>query len=579
MRSKFIKPLVGLFLGFALGMPVLAQVPEPLIFPQFANGDFGGIRYRSTLILQNTGATAVRARLEFFRDNGSPYPVTFSDGRFGSVFDLPISPGHSIFLTTNGQGQGSSGWARVSNAVVGGTVIFSQYDSTDRLLAEAGVGATPPNSAFTIPVDNTTQGQYLTGVAFANAGLTGVGGTIRLLNSTGGEVAAREFPALAAMNHVSRFVTDAELFPNVGVGLKGSLAITTTAPVAAIGLRFARNFEVMTSLPTVAGVAPVGGRAPGLISLSTTSGGPGNLVTLNGTGFSGVAAQNSVRFDLTGATITSASTTSLTVLVPDIPSRRYSVTVTVGGQSSNGLDFEVGMPRAAELGAYKGLTSQGNNPIFFGTTSAPSVTNIYLTRTQYQAQCTRGSFLFDVFGPGGANGPIDELGRFSLTNEDRDVITGRFITPTHALGTITFAGFSDRPSDPPLYGTCPSVAVNFEMDYRPSVPVITSLSARGPRSDVAILFTATQPPGSNVSRFNLYLIDQSLTPILRVEDPSRAYDIPFPSQYVSTSFDGSIRLDLSGVTQPFAGVQLILQNADGSTINELSAPANAWYVP
>lgn len=69
---------------------------------------------------------------------------------------------------------------------------------------------------------------------------------------------------------------------------------------------------------------------PAITSFSPTSGPVGTTVTITGTGFSSVAANNVVRFGATKAVVTAASATSLTVTVP-AGATYEQVTVTTGG--------------------------------------------------------------------------------------------------------------------------------------------------------------------------------------------------------------------------------------------------------
>lgn len=564
MRVNYWTLCLGAFV--LLSASAFAQGPAPLIFPQFANGAFEGGSLRSTLVLQNTGPGAVTARAEFFRDDGSPYILTFTDGQTGAARDIPIGPGASVFLTTNGQGPLASGWVNVSNAAVGGTVIFSQYDGSGRLVTEASVGASTPGTAFTIPLDTTNP--YNTGVAFVNPGVGAVGGMLRLLNNTGGEVAARDFPALSALNHSARFVPD--LFPGAGVGLQGSLVVTTSGPVAAVGLRTSSN--VLTTLPILPGAATGGPAAPAITGLSTTSGPPGSVLTINGARFSGTSSANTVRFGAAVGTVRNATPTALTVVAPAQPPGRYPVSVTVAGQTSNALDFQITGSTPFTLGAYRGTTSQSNLDIFLGAVDVQGTISLYMTRTQYQAQCSRGAFVISVSGPGGSDGPVGIDGRFSLTNLDGDLVRGQFDSATHISGTINFAPFQE-----PDVGTCPAVTVSFNADYRPNAPAITQIRARGSTMDMTVSYSGTQPIGSAVSRVNLNLIDRNFRPIQGVEDQDRRYDIPLPTPFSSSTFDGAISLSLEGARPEVVGVQLLLQNVNGSTLVELSAPANALF--
>ena len=68
-------------------------------------------------------------------------------------------------------------------------------------------------------------------------------------------------------------------------------------------------------------------QAPVISSFAPLSGNVGSSVTINGTGFNANEAQNIVFFGATQATVTSASTTSLTVTVP-VSATYYILSVT-----------------------------------------------------------------------------------------------------------------------------------------------------------------------------------------------------------------------------------------------------------
>lgn len=73
-----------------------------------------------------------------------------------------------------------------------------------------------------------------------------------------------------------------------------------------------------------------------VLALSPHTGPAGTIVTISGTGFSTVIAENAVTFGGTTAIVTSASATSLVVTVPaGIPVGSVAVAVTVAGVSAS----------------------------------------------------------------------------------------------------------------------------------------------------------------------------------------------------------------------------------------------------
>src|SRR5437868_6873681 len=72
----------------------------------------------------------------------------------------------------------------------------------------------------------------------------------------------------------------------------------------------------LLGLLTLFSIARVFAQAPVISSFTPASGPVGTSVTITGTGFAPATANNAVFFGATKATVTAASTTSLTVTVP-----------------------------------------------------------------------------------------------------------------------------------------------------------------------------------------------------------------------------------------------------------------------
>src|SRR5207248_11219547 len=79
---------------------------------------------------------------------------------------------------------------------------------------------------------------------------------------------------------------------------------------------------------------------PSISSLSPTSGAVGTSVTITGTNFGASQGTSTVTFNGTSATPTSWSATSIAVPVPS-GATTGNVVVTVNGQASNGMTFNV----------------------------------------------------------------------------------------------------------------------------------------------------------------------------------------------------------------------------------------------
>ncbi|MES2734428.1 MAG: IPT/TIG domain-containing protein [Bacteroidota bacterium] len=84
---------------------------------------------------------------------------------------------------------------------------------------------------------------------------------------------------------------------------------------------------------------------PTITSFTPTLGAVGTMVTITGTNFNTILANNEVRFGTTAATVTAATATSLTVTVPSGVSGSVAISVTVGGfTATSATNFTVNSP-------------------------------------------------------------------------------------------------------------------------------------------------------------------------------------------------------------------------------------------
>jgi Cellulose binding domain/Glycosyl hydrolase family 12/IPT/TIG domain len=84
-----------------------------------------------------------------------------------------------------------------------------------------------------------------------------------------------------------------------------------------------------------------GSTTPSIASISPASGTAGSSVTLTGTNFGSTQGSSTVNFGVTPATVTSWSNTSITATVPNLTAGAVSVSVTVGGTTSNSVSYTV----------------------------------------------------------------------------------------------------------------------------------------------------------------------------------------------------------------------------------------------
>lgn len=103
---------------------------------------------------------------------------------------------------------------------------------------------------------------------------------------------------------------------------------------------------------------------PSVGSLSAATGTPGSVVSIIGANFGANQGTSTVRFGPTTATVTSWSSSSISVVVPDMASGAASIIVEVNGVNSTSATFTV-TPNITSLSAASG--SQGTSLVIGGT--------------------------------------------------------------------------------------------------------------------------------------------------------------------------------------------------------------------
>lgn len=239
--------------------PAAATTSQTLYFPQVANGVLGAQTWKTTIFLTNPASTGTASGTITFTkesatlsDAGSPFNLNFTDetgqsASGGNQIAFQIAAGQSHKYTSAGTGTYAGGFATVtSNATVGGTAVFSSFNSAGALTGEAGVPAAAAVTRQAIFVD--TQGGFNIGLAYVNPGSSAASVTLSLFNAAGMSAAAPATQTIGPGNHKAVFMS--ELFPGVPQ-MAGTMQITSQSQLAAIALRFDPTFTFFTTLPPV----------------------------------------------------------------------------------------------------------------------------------------------------------------------------------------------------------------------------------------------------------------------------------------------------------------------------------------
>jgi hypothetical protein len=230
--------------------------------------DGGGIVQTSFLIFNMSSSSTANVTMTLTGNDGSPLSVTIPGlGTHSTFSGISLGPGASIFLQTDGSlSSVTAGAATItSNVPIGASGIFTIL-SAGAFQTEAGVGDSPVLTSFTLPIDIT--GNFDTGAGFFNpSGSTAATLTFRVYDANGVQVGADLPQTVQPMNHLALYVD--QLFPSLS-NFRGSLAVTSTSPVAAVTLRVNNSPLSYTTLPVVSGTYAGSGSTGGSALLSKT---------------------------------------------------------------------------------------------------------------------------------------------------------------------------------------------------------------------------------------------------------------------------------------------------------------------
>lgn len=215
-------------------------------YPQVVNGG-SNPTYRTTILQINNGTTTVTGTIRFRKPDGSPLVVTLKGGQSDSEFSFTLGPRQTQLLETSGAGALAVGYATVeSSGPLGGTLIFSAFDSSGRLVTEAAVPASQNLTNFTLFFD--TREGFNAGLAVANTGGANSTLTLRLFGTDGSPLSTT--PAsltLAANEHKAQFVDQFAEFVDIVGNKVGSVEVNATSPVSAVTLRTASSGNLTTT--------------------------------------------------------------------------------------------------------------------------------------------------------------------------------------------------------------------------------------------------------------------------------------------------------------------------------------------
>ncbi len=213
--------------------------PAP-VFPHFADG--GG--WTTTFLLVNPTDAGISGTLQFADSSGKPT----------SSLSYSI-PGRSARqFATSGSGDAVRVGAvsvipAQNNAAPAGSLVFS-YNKSGIRLTEAGVPAIAAGTAFRAYVEASDAVQ--SGIALVNTSSNATSVRLELINLSGASISTTTI-SLAANAQLSKFLAELPGFQTLSLPIQGLLRITSSTPIAVVGLRSRINergdFLITTTPP------------------------------------------------------------------------------------------------------------------------------------------------------------------------------------------------------------------------------------------------------------------------------------------------------------------------------------------
>lgn len=286
------------------------------------------------------------------------------------------------------------------------------------LIVDALPAVTVGNYVVTPPVPTINSFTPTTGAAGTTVQISGANFSTDAASNT---VTFNGTPAVVISAYYGTYV-----YATVPAGATtGRIGVTVNGVTATSGT----DFVVPSTAPTISSFLPA-------------SGTPGTSVTINGTNYSATPSSNSVKFNGTPATVTSATTTKLIVTVPT-GAATGPISVTVAGQTVTTTNSFVVVtppptisgfsPSSGAVGA--AVTINGSN---FAT--APAGNSVTFNGTAATVTSASATQLIAVVPTGATSGPI----RVSVAGQTATSATSFSVTPS----TLTISGFT--PSSGPV---------------------------------------------------------------------------------------------------------------------------------
>ena len=205
-----------------------------------------GEGWQTTITYINYSSEEVSCRTDFLSDQGTPLLVSFAGrGTVPSRSDV-LLPGGSVHQETNLELSAplARGWARATcSGPLKASLLYRRHNSEGMPTAEAGVNATTVPATRFVTFAEQGEGQFGTGVAYANPSPTSATVTFTARDAAGQVLASVDQNLLPGGHDAQNMVDLFDLS-----SFSGSLEVTSTQPIVSLSLNNEAD-PVFSSLP------------------------------------------------------------------------------------------------------------------------------------------------------------------------------------------------------------------------------------------------------------------------------------------------------------------------------------------
>jgi hypothetical protein len=251
---KFATAGAAILSVFAFSQPLLAQTN--MCIPQFVDGTSGGLRWQTSIILQNQAMTQAQVMLQLYNTDGRPLAgmmmnrlgpggMQFQSGSNGQLNPNPINARSMLAYRSPGTEPFQNGFLMIqSQTRIQAHTMLHLHDFSGNLLSETGIIPHPPFAVGSFWINPSAGPRY--GLSLANSSATNPATvTLEFFADDGITPLGTVTLQLGPRTQIAKFVD--EWFTTMAPGATGFVRITATSSICGLALQL--RGLVMTQIP------------------------------------------------------------------------------------------------------------------------------------------------------------------------------------------------------------------------------------------------------------------------------------------------------------------------------------------